>query len=428
MLESTESLLPKPKSGEPDQKLKVVCLGSDAYPLDELKRLLDTLGVVVVGELSAQIRKINPATYLPQGKLEAAKVLAQHKGADAIIVDLELSPNQLRNIEEFIGFPTLDRPGVILEIFSQHARSKESKTQVELAKLQYVMPRLAHLWTHFERQQGGGAGNRGMGEKQIEVDRRLVKRRMQMLEKRLKEVEAERITQRAGRKAVLKVALVGYTNAGKSTLLNALTDSKVLAEDKLFATLDPSVRMLSPDSHPPVVAVDTVGFVSRLPHGLVASFRSTLEEVLEADLLVHVVDGSSPTAYEELKVTEEVLQEIGVEDRPKMVIVNKIDLIEKGPDGLLKKNQLRVIAPGALLVSALDLEEVKKLRTRILDHFKARLATFELLIPYADSRMEALIHEHGSVEIKRHMEKGTFLKVRMEEAWAKKLGILKYST
>ncbi|RYZ65511.1 MAG: GTPase HflX [Proteobacteria bacterium] len=365
---------------------------------------------------------------MPQGKLEAAKALALHKGADAIIVDLELSPNQLRNMEEFVELPTLDRPGVILEIFYQHARSKEAKTQVELARLQYILPRLAHLWNHFERQRGGGVGNRGMGETQIEVDRRLVKRRMQMLEKRLKEIESERITQRAGRKEVLKVALVGYTNAGKSTLLNALTHSKVLAEDKLFATLDPSIRMLSPDSHPPVVAVDTVGFVSRLPHGLVASFRSTLEEVAEADLLVHVVDGSSETASEELKVTEEVLADLGVADRPKMVVVNKVDLIEKGPDGLLRKNQLRVIAPGALLLSALDLEEVKKLRTRIMDHFKERLTTYEVLIPYAESRMEALIHEHGSVDLKRHHEKGTFIKVRMDEAWARKLGLEKFST
>src|SRR5690606_35640422 len=299
MLESTESLLPYPSKFGEKRPLRAVLIGLEAYPVDELERLLNTLGVEVIGCVISSQRKINSATYITQGKLEEVKLLLETTPVDVVIVDHELSPKQLTNTEAFLEKATIDRPAVILEIFSQHARTKEAKTQVELAKLQYVLPRLAHLWSHFERQRGGGVGNKGMGEKQIEVDRRLVKKRMQVLERRLKEIEAERITQRAGRKEVLKVALVGYTNAGKSTLLNALTQSKVLAEDKLFATLDPSIRMLSPDSHPPIVAVDTVGFVSRLPHSLVASFKSTLEELHEADLLVHVVDGSSPTAKEE---------------------------------------------------------------------------------------------------------------------------------
>jgi GTP-binding protein HflX len=241
------------------------------HPLEELRRLLTTLGVNIVGELSTFIKKIHPATYLPEGKLKEVTERANTLGVDVVIIDEEISPKQLQNTEKVIGVATLDRPGVILEIFSQHARSKESKTQVDLAKLEYVLPRLAHLWSHFERQRGGGVGNRGMGEKQIEVDRRLVKNRMSILKERLKQIERERMTKRSSRKEVLKVALVGYTNAGKSTLLNALTRSQVLAEDKLFATLDPSVRMLSPDTHPPVVAIDTVGFVSRLMLGEVAA-------------------------------------------------------------------------------------------------------------------------------------------------------------
>ncbi len=246
-----------------------MCVGTEDHPLDELVRLLDTLGTNVAGSVIASTRKISPSTYITQGKLEGVKSLLESTGADGVVVDVELSPNQLRNAEAFLGKPVIDRPGVIIEIFSSHARTKEAKVQVELARLEYILPRLAHLWNHFERQRGGsgggGAGQRGMGEKQIEVDRRLVKRRMSVLRDRLKEIEKERQIRRASRKEVLKVALVGYTNAGKSTLLNALTHSKVLAEDKLFATLDSSVRMLSPDSHPPVVAVDTVGFVSRLP-------------------------------------------------------------------------------------------------------------------------------------------------------------------
>lgn len=440
MLEANESLLPKVSKDAGREWLEVICIGTEEHPLDELVRLLDTLAAKVAGSVIASTRKISPATYITQGKLEAAKLLLENTGADGVIVDVELSPNQLRNVEKFLGKPVIDRPGVILEIFSQHARTKESKTQVELAKLEYVLPRLTHLWSHFERQRGGsgggGAGQRGMGEKQIEVDRRLVKRRMSVLKDRLKEIEKERQIQRAKRKEVLKVALVGYTNAGKSTLLNALTKSNVLAEDKLFATLDASVRMLSPDSHPPVVAVDTVGFVSRLPPELVASFRSTLEELHEADLLVHVVDGSSPTAREELEVTVGVMRELEVDTKPRITVLNKMDLLKADTSGsgnvlaqsLARRNLARIVAPGSFSISALNADEVSRLRDVILEHFKSKLETYEVVIPYAESKLEALIHRHGSVDQRRHIEKGTFIRVRMEESWAKKLRLEKYKT
>ena len=481
MLESTASLLPT-KGQNP---LTALLIGVQEFSLDELKRLLSTLDIRVAGEVISAQRKISAATFISSGKLDEVKEMIERLTADGtppdcVIVDVELSPNQLRNIEAYLEKATLDRPGVILEIFYQHARTKEAKTQVELARLGYILPRLAHLWNHFERQRGGGVGNKGMGEKQIEIDRRLVKKRMQILEGRLVDIERERTTKRSLRKEVLKVALVGYTNAGKSTLLNALTHSHVLAEDKLFATLDPSVRMLSPDTHPPIVAVDTVGFVSRLPHGLVASFRSTLEEVLEADLLVHVVDGSSDTAMEELKVTEEVLAELGAADKPKIVVLNKMDLLgqkeelaraaghaptprtsaapseaPRNPDAparredflgsigraldsrsvaaaaresaLRRKNLARVVAPGSQLISAINKEDVDRLRKLILDHFKSGLEVYEVVIPYAESRLEALIHEHGSVERVRHIDKGTFIRVRMDPMWAKKLGVIKFA-
>lgn len=443
MLENGNSLLPYPK--ERSQPLRAFCVGDERASLEEINRLLNTLKVETVGQLLCEVRKINPATYIGLGKIEEiireAELPGENKeneevhtgrgyGApkrdvDVVIVDFELSPNQMRNLETALGKPVLDRTGVILEIFSRHARTKEAKNQVELARLQYLLPRLAHFWDHFERQSGGGT-NRGMGEKQIEVDRRLVKKRMSILRDRLKEIEKERNVQRAGREDVLKVAIVGYTNAGKSTLLNQLTHSAVLAEDKLFATLDPSIRMLDPNAHPPVVAIDTVGFIDRLPTSLVASFRSTLEEVLEADLIVHVVDASSPEAKSQLKVTEDVLAELGAGDKPRMTVLNKADAL--GGTGPLEKNRARVISPGSLLISALNRDDVIKLRDQIMAHFRKDLVLLELILPYEESKLEAKLHQFGKVEVTRHLEKGTFLRVRIEESWAKKLDLERFRT
>lgn len=427
MFESNESLLPalRPDAKElpPDARLKVICLVEEEESADELDRLLNTLGVDPVARVFAQTRKLHPATYFGMGKLEQVAQAVQVTGAHAVIADVELSPNQLRNIEKAVGKPVLDRPGVILEIFSQHARSKEAKTQVALARLQYLLPRLAHFWSHFERQRGGGTASRGMGETQIEVDRRLVKQRIQVLKGRLAQIERERKIQRASRADVLKVALVGYTNAGKSTLLNALTQSEVRAEDKLFATLDTSVRALDPFGHPPVVAMDTVGFISNLPHGLVASFRSTLEEIRDADLIVHVVDASSKNALEQHRVTEEVLSDLEVSDKPKLVLLNKADRLKTPAD----RNRAKLIAPGALLLSSFDRAEVLKARESILNHFRKKLPLWEVLVPYEASKIEAQIHRYGSIEVKRHHEKGTFYRVRMEDGWAKKIGLPKFA-
>jgi GTP-binding protein HflX len=217
----------------------------------------------------------------------------------------------------------------------------------------------------------------------------------------------------------MKVAIVGYTNAGKSTLLNALTQSRVLAEDKLFATLDSSVRALDPDSHPPVVAIDTVGFISHLPTSLIASFRSTLEELQDADLLLHVVDASSSQAAEQMKVTEEVIEELEAGDKPRMVVLNKVDLVPEGGP----RNRLKVLSPGATAVSAMNAEDMRLLREKVLNHFKQGLDLYEVLVPYENSKLESQLHAHGSVELKRHLEKGTFFRVRMDEGWAKRLGI-----
>lgn len=421
MLESTESLLPKSSKSTP---LRIVSMGETAESLDELSRLLNTLEVEPVDRILVTQKKVNPATFVGKGKLEEAKALMDQKDADAFIIDFDLSPNQLRNVEKVIGKPVMDRSGVIIEIFSQHARTKEAKVQVELAKLQYLLPRLAHFWTHFERQRGGGTAARGMGEKQIEVDRRLVKTRMSILRGRLAEIEKERKIKRSSRKEVLKVALVGYTNAGKSTLLNRLTDSRVRAEDKLFATLDPSVRSLDPDCHPPIVAIDTVGFISRLPHALVASFRSTLEELHEADLLLHVVDGSSPEARVQYEVTQSVLKDLGLEDKPTITVLNKSDLVQ----GVGNRLGLKLVVPGASALSAMNDADIQKLKGLIQNHFHQKMPLYEVVIPYDQSKIEALVHVHGKIEVSRHIEKGTFFRVRMEEGWAKKLGLEKYKT
>ena len=421
MLESESSLLPN--APHPDQKLRVISVGFGDDSLDELERLLTTLGVIPAGRIMVTSRKVNPATYIGAGKAEEVKNAVAALNADAVILDVELSPNQLRNLEKSIGKSVLDRPGVIIEIFTRHARTKESKTQVELARLQYLLPRLTHFWSHFERQRGGGVTSRGMGETQIEVDRRLVKRRMSVLRDRLEGIERERQVQRSGRKEVLKVALVGYTNAGKSTLLNGLTESDVLAENKLFATLDASVRSLDPNSHPPVVAIDTVGFISRLPHSLVASFRSTLEELEEADLLVHVVDVSSPQAREELEVTEKVLEELKVGDKPRVTVLNKIDRIG---DTVAARNRAKLVCPGAVTISALHREDVRKLRDLVLGHFRQKLELWEILVPYSESKLESQLYAHGSVELSRHMEKGTFYRLRIEGGWARKLELERF--
>lgn len=386
-----------------------------------MKRLLATLGARVGGEAVVDLRKIHPGTYLGAGKIEEIKAAIDTDGIDALIIDEELSPHQLKNLEDAVGGkPVIDRPGVILEIFSRHARTREAKTQVELARVQYLLPRLSHYWSHFERQRGGGGGgggaNRGMGEKQLEVDRRLLKKRITQLKMRLKEVGLEREIRRAGRKDVLQVALVGYTNAGKSTLLNAMTRSHVLSKDELFSTLDSCARALDPHVQPPVVAIDTVGFISRIPTSLIASFRSTLEELHEADLLLHVVDASSPLAREQMETTEEVLKELGLEEKPRMVVLNKIDIL-KGPGS---SAQVRVLAPGAVRVSALRKEDAMMLRDAVLAHFRKKLELWEVLVPYTEPKLESILRAHGSVETSRYLEKGTFYRVRIDGAIARK--------
>jgi GTPase len=420
MIEPTVSLFPATSDRG---VLRVATLGPEDDTLDEMDRLLTTLGVELAHRQTAPVRRVQAGTYYGLGKLEEFKKNADELGAvDLFVVDVELSPRQMQNIEKILGGPVLDRAGVILEIFSRHARTREAKTQVELARLQYVLPRLAHLWSHFERQRGGGVGNKGMGEKQIEVDRRLVKRRIEILRDRLKSIEKERVVQRSSRDHLLKVALVGYTNAGKSTLLNALTQSNVLSEDKLFATLDATVRSLDPDSHPPVVAIDTVGFIQRIPTSLIASFKSTLEEISEADLILHVVDASSPKAKEQMETTLEVLKDLKCDGKELITVLNKMDLLETPGE----RNRAKVLSPGSVRLSAHHLEEVLALRTKILEHFKSQMSTLEVLIPYEEGKLHAQIREFASVTSSKPMERGVFYRLQIEHAMSERLQLTRF--
>ncbi|MGH8174073.1 MAG: GTPase HflX, partial [Rhodanobacteraceae bacterium] len=304
----------------------------DPAALDEFGELARSAGARVVGTLTARVDRPNPRYYVGTGKAEELKVQRQVLDADLILVNRRLSPVQERNLEQLTECRVVDRTGLILDMFAQRARSHEGKLQVELAQLKHMATRLVRGWTHLERQRGGSIGLRGPGETQLELDRRLLADRVKQLEKRLEKVETQRTTGRRARQrnAMPVVALVGYTNAGKSTLFNTLTGAEVYAADKLFATLDPTLRRLEGLDCGPVLLADTVGFIRDLPHDLVAAFRSTLAEARDADLLLHVIDASDPERDDRIADVETVLREIGADDIPQVLVFNKIDLVRAG--------------------------------------------------------------------------------------------------
>ena len=327
--------------------------------LDELERLSETAGARVAGRLIQDRGPVSPPTLLRSGKVQELKRLCEETGARLVISDDDLSPAQVRNLEKEVEATVLDRSGLILDIFARRARSREARTQVELAQLRYLLPRLTRQWTHLERQ-AGGIGQRGVGETQLETDRRLIRKRVSRLEAELKSIESERRERRKRRSGVPKVALVGYTNAGKSTILNLLTGAGTFVEDRLFATLDPLVRRVERPGTAPFLVIDTVGFIRKLPHHLVASFRSTLEEAADAELLLHVADASSPALADHLKATRETLEGLDLADRPALLVLNKRDQV---PAPVLER--LLGDHPGALAVSALAPADGEVLRRSI---------------------------------------------------------------
>lgn len=295
--------------------------------LDELTLLADTAGAYPVARFIQERKQIDPAYFIGKGKAQELTDLVKKFSIDLLIFDDDLSPAQTRNLESLVGVKVIDRSGLILDIFAKRAKTKEAKTQVELAQLQYLLPRLTRKWTHLSRQVGG-IGTRGPGETQLEVDRRLIQKRISVLSAELEKIQKQRVTRRKARKELFKIALIGYTNTGKSTLLNTLSASNIQTENRLFVTLDPTIRAIELNSHARVLLIDTVGFIRKLPHHLVASFRSTLEEATTADLLLHVVDISNPLFVEQIISVEQVLKDLAVNNKPTIMVFNKIDLLE----------------------------------------------------------------------------------------------------
>lgn len=331
----------------------------DEY-MDELALLADTAGADILARIVQERYSIDPATFIGKGKAAQLGELAKNYKSDLIIFDDDLSPAQVKNLEEICDKKILDRSGIILDIFSRRAKTREAKTQVELAQLKYLLPRLTRRWTHLSRQTGGaGIGLRGPGETQLEVDRRLVRRRITVLSRELENISKQRTNRRRRRKDLFNVALFGYTNVGKSTLMNTLTTADVLVENRLFATLDPTVRILEHTGSNKILLIDTVGFVRKLPHHLVASFKSTLEETVEADLLIHVVDASHKHFRDQMAVINSVIKDLKIDHQPVIHVFNKIDLVND--KNLLK--ELRSEFENSYLISAkrgIFIEELKK--------------------------------------------------------------------
>jgi len=418
--------------------------------LAELGRLVHTLGYDVVGRVSQRRSSVSKGAVLGQGKLAALAELTGGPGpsgmkfrrpgtkrddeaedeapesaefadedeeegdigADAggrtialVVVDHDLTPSQLRNLEKVTGTDVLDRSGVIIEIFHRHAKSREAKAEVEIARLNYVAPRLRETGGS-ERQRG-----RGAGESQLELDRRKIRDRIAELRKEIDGIQREQATRRALRQDQRRVALVGYTNAGKSSLMRALTGSDVYVMDKLFATLDTTVRALHPEVKPRILVSDTVGFIKKLPHDLVASFRSTLDEALEASLLLYVTDASDPTFRSQLDVTRATLTEIGAAEVPYKLVLNKIDRVDEATRLLLSHE-----FPEAILLSAKDSADVAKMRQIIIDYFDALMVPGELVVPYAKQALVSEVYEHAKVLSETYDELGAHLDIRAEPA------------
>jgi GTP-binding protein HflX len=379
--------------------------------LKELERLCDTYGLKTVSKLACPIKKIDAALFLGKGKLE--ELLGME--GDVVIFDEEITPNQQRNLEQFFKRPVIDRTELIIEVFAQRAQTKEARLQVELAKVKYQLPRLKRMWTHLSRQagSGGGAGAylRGAGELQIEIDRRLLKTRITQLQKEIEEVEKQRKVQRSRRErsSIPTFAIVGYTNAGKSTLLSALTKANVLIEDKLFATLDTTTRKFILPNKQEVLLVDTVGFIRKIPHTLVAAFKSTLEEALHTDILLHVIDVSHPMAELQAEATALVLKELGAEGRPTIHILNKIDLCQD--KSLLYR--LRIKYPKTVQISALTGEGFDHLMELMIAEVGSLRQTFKLRIPQSHYALVSELIREGRVVLCEYEDNDVLLHVEI---------------
>ncbi|MBT6325494.1 MAG: GTPase HflX [Bdellovibrionales bacterium] len=388
--------------------------------LNELEKLLDTLGVPVKSRYTQNRKKLDPGTLIGSGKLKEIAQEMKDQEISLLVFDCELGPGQIKNIKNITGIDVIDRCHVILEIFAEHARTREAKIQIELARLEYLLPRLSGFWTHFSRQKGGVGVRGGEGEQQIELDRRIVRQRIDKYKKELKSIVKSRHQQRKKRKNMaITAALVGYTNAGKSSLMNRLCKVNILEENKLFATLDSTFRTLTPDTKPPMILIDTVGFISNLPNTLIDGFKTTLESALEADLIIIVCDISDPDYKKHLGVTTQVLEELNINNKESIIVFNK-------KDQLTDPFTAPIITRGhkdSFVVSSFDEKDMFNLREYIINYFLEKQTYFELFIPYDKGEIHATIAKYTNI-IKRHNhQEGIFYRVRSPSFVASNIGI-----
>lgn len=392
--------------------------------LEELALLVETYGVEVVHKVPCAIRRYDAAIFVTEGKLNELIAAAKEHKVNLVIFDDEIAPSQQRNLEKAFGLPVIDRTEVILGVFAQRAQTKEARLQVELAQVKYQAPRLKRLWTHLSRQAGtgssgsGGAYLKGEGEKQIEIDRRILKRKIDQLQKEIEEVKSHRDTQRSSRQRseIPVFSIIGYTNAGKSTLLNALTDAGVFVENKLFATLDTTTRkFMMPNNHE-ILLVDTVGFIRKLPHLLVAAFKSTLEEAVHSDILLHLVDVSHPMAEEQAETTFEVLKELKAENTPVITVLNKIDLCAD----TAMINKLKIKYPHTVQISALERKGFDDLLTMMIDELSKQRKAVVMRIPQSEYAVVSEIMRVGNVIKQDYEDNDVILQVELPAALAEK--------
>lgn len=391
--------------------------------LVELKELLRTLGIKVNSAQIQNRKEIDPATILGSGKIKEISEIAKDEGSKLLVFDFELTARQNNNIREISDLSVVDRVHVILEIFAKHARTREAKIQIEIARLQYMLPRLAGFWTHLNRQRGGVGVLGGEGEKQIELDRRIIREKIEFYKDELSKLEIQRKERSKKRQnQSVTAALVGYTNAGKSSLMNRLCRVDILEENKLFATLDSTYRMLNPDTKPPMILIDTVGFISNLPNTLIDGFKTTLESAIEADLLVIVCDISDPHFEKHLDVTQSVLNELNITNKEQLIVFNKSDLLQDQ----LKKMLIKKKYPNSFIVSSYNAEDMKMLRSHIIDYFLQKQDHYDLFVPYEDGAAHSSVRSKTNITNTSTHEKGIFYRIRVPDFIFGGLGLQKY--
>ena len=390
-----------------------------ANGLSELTALAESAGAVVVDRFQQKIRRVNPSTYIGKGKAEQLGSRVKRFDADVVIFDNDLSPGQIRELEKIVEAKVLDRSELILDIFATRAKTKQAKLQVELAQLEYTYPRLTRMWSHLDTVAGagggttagavGGIGTRGPGEQQLEIDRRLVSKRITELKRELSKIDSRRIREIEARHGLFKICLVGYTNAGKSTILNKLTDSDVLVEDRLFATLDTRTRRWSPAKGIEVLLSDTVGFVKSLPHQLVASFKATLEEAVNADLLLHIVDVSNSDALNQIESVNKVLEEIGCGQKPILEVFNKVDIVKNIGDFEI----LQTIYPNAVNISAKTGFGLDDLNRAVIAKYKGDELLIRVQSSTSNGRIQSFLRAHGRILNEQYTNTSVFIDARL---------------